>query len=201
MSVPLLEIDDLHVHFPVKNNLFKKNKQYVRAVNGVNISLHKGETLGIVGESGCGKSTLARAILGLTDEVEGSIMFEGENLLSLNKKARRKRAADIQMVFQDPYTSLNPRMKVGEIIAAPLRAGKKENVELQVRELLELVGLNQADYYKLPHQFSGGQRQRIGIARALALKPKLIVLDEPVSALDVSIQAQIINLLVDLQKQ
>src|SRR5699024_599976 len=158
MSEPLLEVHNLEVYFPIKKGVFKKKAGNVKAVNGVNLSVNKGETLGIVGESGCGKSTLARAILGLTDEVEGSIMFEGENLLSLNKKARRKRAADIQMVFQDPYTSLNPRMKVGEIIAAPLRAGKKENVELQVRELLELVGLNQADYYKLPHQFSGGQR-------------------------------------------
>lgn len=202
MTKPLLEIRDLNMHFPVKGGVFSRTKNYVKAVNGVNLTVNKGETLGIVGESGCGKSTLARTILGLLKPTSGDILFEGESILNYNHKQMHQLRRDIQMVFQDPYTSLNPRMKAGEIIAAPLKAYKMtDNIERRVMELMDLVGLKADDYHKMPHQFSGGQRQRIGIARALALNPKLIVCDEPVSALDVSVQAQVINLLEDLQKE
>ncbi len=203
MSDELLNIRDLNVHFPVNRGLFKKSDDYVKAVNGVSLSVNKGETIGIVGESGCGKSTLARTIVGLEKPTSGDILFEGESITSYNAKQMHQLRRDIQMVFQDPFTSLNPRMKVGDIIAAPLRAYNKTNhLERRVKELMELVGLNPDDHYnRLPHEFSGGQRQRIGIARAIALEPKLIICDEPVSALDVSVQAQVINLLEDLQKE
>ncbi|WP_010283143.1 ABC transporter ATP-binding protein [Bacillus timonensis] len=202
MTNPLLELRDLNMHFPVKGGVFSRTKNYVKAVNGVNLTVNKGETLGIVGESGCGKSTLARTILGLLKPTAGDILFEGKSILNYNHKQMHQLRRDIQMVFQDPYTSLNPRMKAGDIIAAPLKAYRMtDNLERRVLELMDLVGLKADDYHKLPHQFSGGQRQRIGIARALALKPKLMVLDEPVSALDVSVQAQVINLLEDLQKE
>lgn len=202
MSDPLLEIRDLKVHFPIKQGIFNHTKKYVKAVNGLNLSVNKGETLGIVGESGSGKSTLARTIIGLTKPTSGDILFEGKSMSTNNPKQMRELRRNIQMIYQDPYTSLNPRMKVGEIIAAPLKAYKiMENLENRVKELMEMVGLRPEDYEKLPHQFSGGQRQRIGIARAIALKPKLIICDEPVSALDVSIQAQVINLLEDLRKE
>ncbi|MEW9674602.1 dipeptide ABC transporter ATP-binding protein [Lentibacillus sp. L22] len=202
MTESLLEIRDLHVHFPINNGLFKKSNASVKAVNGIDISVDKSETIGIVGESGCGKSTLARTIIGLQKPTSGDILFEGESITHYNSKQMRRLREDVQMVFQDPFTSLNPRMKAGDIIAAPLRAYKRiTNEEQQVKELMELVGLKPDDYHKLPHEFSGGQRQRIGIARAIALKPKLIICDEPVSALDVSIQAQVINLFEDLQKE
>ncbi|MDC3414004.1 dipeptide ABC transporter ATP-binding protein [Aquibacillus sp. 3ASR75-11] len=203
MSEPLLQIRDLNVHFPVKEGIFQKTTGHVKAVNGVDLSVNKGETLGIVGESGCGKSTLARTIIGLQKPTSGDILFEGESLPNYSAKQMRALRRDIQMVFQDPFTSLNPRMKVGDTIAAPLKAYKTtNNLEHRVKELMELVGLKPDDHYnRLPHEFSGGQRQRIGIARAIALEPKLIICDEPVSALDVSVQAQVINLLEDLQKQ
>lgn len=202
MTEPLLEIRDLKIHFPIKSGVLQKTTNHVKAVNGVNLTVNKGETIGIVGESGCGKSTLARTIVGLLEPTSGDILFEGESIRHHHQKGMHKLRRDIQMVFQDPFTSLNPRMKAGDIIAAPLKAYKmKENLEGRVRELMDLVGLKADDYDKFPHQFSGGQRQRIGIARALSLNPKLIVLDEPVSALDVSIQAQVINLLEDLQKE
>ena len=202
MTEPLLEIRDLKIHFPIKSGVLQKTTNHVKAVNGVNLSVNKGETIGIVGESGCGKSTLARSIVGLLKPTSGEILFEGERIQHDHQKGMHKIRRDIQMVFQDPFTSLNPRMKAGDIIAAPLKAYKMtENLQGRVKELMDRVGLKAEDYDKLPHQFSGGQRQRIGIARALSLNPKLIVLDEPVSALDVSIQAQVINLLEDLQKE
>ncbi|MFS0861973.1 ABC transporter ATP-binding protein [Fredinandcohnia sp. 179-A 10B2 NHS] len=202
MSQELLEIRDLHVHFPVKEGVLRKTTKHVKAVNGLSLSIEKGNTLGIVGESGCGKSTLARAVLGLVKPTSGEILFEGKNILEYDRKQMHELRKDIQMVFQDPYTSLNPRMKIGDIIAAPLKAYKKTtNLTNRVKELMELVGLNPDHYNRLPHEFSGGQRQRIGIARAIALEPKLIICDEPVSALDVSVQAQVINLFEDLQKE
>ncbi|SIT73023.1 ABC transporter ATP-binding protein [Edaphobacillus lindanitolerans] len=202
MPEPILEIRNLEMFFPVKGKVFQKEKDFVKAVNGVNLKVNKGETLGIVGESGCGKSTLARTLVGLLEPTAGDILFEGKSILGSGRKQMHQLRKDIQMVYQDPYTSLNPRMKAGEIIAAPLKAYRMtDNLERRVKELMDRVGLKAEDYAKFPHQFSGGQRQRIGIARALALNPKLIILDEPVSALDVSIQAQVINLLEDLQKE
>ncbi|WP_080873949.1 ABC transporter ATP-binding protein [Oceanobacillus timonensis] len=202
MSEPLLELNDVKMYFPIKEKLLKKPTKHVKAVNGVSLTVQRGETLGIVGESGCGKSTLARTIVGLLEPTSGDIYFEGESIPGYNRKQMHALRKDIQIVYQDPYTSLNPRMKTGEIIAAPLKAFKMtENLQERVDELLELVGLKKEDADKFPHQFSGGQRQRIGIARALALKPKLLILDEPVSALDVSVQAQVINLLEDLQEE
>jgi len=203
MGEPLLQVKGLHVHFPVKGNSLKSQKNYVKAVNGVDLSIEKGKTLGVVGESGCGKSTLARTIIGLEKPKDGEILFEGTPIKNYNKKQMYELRKHIQMVFQDPFTSLHPRMRVGEIIAAPLKAYKvKGNIPSQVKELMELVGLKPDEHYdRFPHEFSGGQRQRIGIARAIALKPKLVICDEPVSALDVSVQAQVINLLEDLQKE
>lgn len=190
------------MHFPVKQGVFQRTTNVVKAVNGVNITINQGETLGIVGESGCGKSTLARSIVGLLTPTSGDILFEGKSILQHNKRELRELRRDIQIVYQDPYASLNPRMKAGDIIAAPLRAYKQtDNLKNRVNDLMNLVGLKTADYDKLPHQFSGGQRQRIGIARALALRPKLVILDEAVSALDVSVQAQVINLFEDLQNE
>lgn len=203
MAEPILKIEDLHVHFPVKSEGLTRKKEYVKAVNGINVAVNKGETFGIVGESGCGKSTLARTIVGLEKPTSGSVYFEGEDITTFNVYQMHEFRRQVQMVFQDPYTSLNPRMKIGEIIAAPLKAFKiKTDIKLRVKELMELVGLQPDEHYdRYPHEFSGGQRQRIGIARALALEPKLLICDEPVSALDVSIQSQIVNLFEDLQKE
>lgn len=203
MTEALLSIEDLHVHFPIKSDNLTRKRDYLKAVNGINLTVNKGQTFGIVGESGCGKSTLARSIVGLEKPTSGRIFFEGEDITNFGAKQMHAFRRDVQMVFQDPYTSLNPRMKIGEIIAAPLKAFKvKTNIKLRVKELMELVGLQPDEHYdRYPHEFSGGQRQRIGIARAIALEPKLLICDEPVSALDVSIQSQVINLFEDLQKE
>jgi len=202
-SEVLLEGKDLVKYFPHgSKGIFGKPDGSVQAVDGVNIILRKGQTLGIVGESGCGKSTLARVLTRLIDPTSGSIFLEGQDITKVNGKELQVLRRDIQMIFQDPYSSLNPRHSVGEIIATPMRIQKilpKGSEKLRVQELMELVGLNPEHYNRYPHEFSGGQRQRIGIARALALNPKVIVADEPVSALDVSIQAQILNLLEQLQ--
>jgi oligopeptide transport system ATP-binding protein len=202
---PLFEVTDLVKHFPVKRGLlFDREVDRVRAVDGVSFSVGRGETLGLVGESGSGKSTACRAALQLIEPTSGSVRFEGKEIAGLRQRAMRPLRREMQMVFQDPYASLNPRKRVGQIIGDPLKLqGEASGAELRrrVQELLERVGLSPEHYDRFPHEFSGGQRQRIGIARALALRPKLIVADEPVSALDVSIQAQIVNLLADLQEE
>ncbi len=202
MSEYLLETKNLKMHFPIKAGVFKRTVGHVKAVDGVDLQVRRGETLGLVGESGCGKSTLARLILRLLEPTEGEVIFEGENILNFNRKQMLRVRRNMQIVFQDPYASLNPRMTVGSIISEPLKTHRYEgDVKRRVQELLEVVGLNPEHYNRYPHEFSGGQRQRIGVARAIALNPKLIICDEPVSALDVSIQAQVVNLLEDLQKE
>ena len=184
---------------------FKATGKIVHAVSGVDMDIYKGETLALVGESGCGKSTLGKLLLRLIPATAGSIVFDGEDITKMNKNQLRQARQKMQLIFQDPYASLDPRMNVGEIISEPLRAYKiyrsEKELEQRVRELMDKVGIRPEFYHRYPHQFSGGQRQRVGIARALALNPKLIVCDEPVSALDVSIQAQILNLLHDLQQE
>jgi len=201
----LLEVKGLKKHFVSKKGLFSNEQTTVRAVDGLNFYVKQGETLGIVGESGCGKSTTGQMILRLLEPSEGEIWFENQDLSKLNKTETRKIRRDLQIIFQDPFSSLNPRMTVGELIGEPLKVHKvyssRKEIKQKVIELLEVVGLGEHHYNRYPHEFSGGQRQRIGIARALALNPKLIVCDEPVSALDVSIQSQILNLLKDLQKK
>jgi len=203
-ETPLLEVKHLKKHFPIKGGVFSKTIGYVYAVDDINFTLEKGETLGLVGESGCGKSTTGRTILRLIEPTDGAIYFEGQDITNLDKSAMRALRREMQIIFQDPYASLNPRMTVGSIIGEPLeihKIAKGAEKEERVALLLQKVGLRAEDMRKYPHEFSGGQRQRIGIARALALNPKLIVCDEPVSALDVSIQAQVINLLEDLQAE
>jgi oligopeptide transport system ATP-binding protein len=201
----LLEVTDLVKHFPVKQGvLIDREVGQVRAVDGISFSIPRGQTLGLVGESGSGKSTACRAVLQLIEPTSGSVRFEGEEIAGLSRRQMRSLRRQMQMIFQDPYASLNPRKRVGQIVGDPLRLqGVASGGELQgqVQELLERVGLSPEHYDRYPHEFSGGQRQRIGIARAIALRPKLVVADEPVSALDVSIQAQIINLLDDLQDE
>jgi len=200
----LLEIRDLKKHFPVGDGLFSRGKGAVKAVDGVTLSVNEGETLGLVGESGCGKSTLGRAILRLIEPTGGEVIFEGKNLLAVSQRELRDMRREMQIIFQDPYASLNPRMRVGDIVGEGLeihKLAKGKAKRERVMELLHQVGLREDHYDRYPHEFSGGQRQRIGIARALAVKPKFIVCDEPVSSLDVSIQAQIINLLQELQEQ
>jgi oligopeptide transport system ATP-binding protein len=204
MSEPLLAVSDLKVHFPIRRGLlFDRTIGHVKAVDGVSFEIHEGQTLGLVGESGSGKSTTAYAALQLLRPTEGSVRFDGRELTRLRGEELRRMRRQMQIVFQDPYASLNPRMTVGKIVAEPLQThgiGTRRSRRAAVAHLLELVGFDPAYTNRYPHEFSGGQRQRIGIARALALSPKLIVCDEPVSALDVSIQAQILNLLKDLQR-
>ncbi len=203
-EAPLLEVKHLKKYFPIKGGVFSKTIGHVYAVDDVNFTLAKGETLGLVGESGCGKSTTGRAILRLIEPTDGEVYFEGQDITKLDKGAMRSLRREMQIIFQDPYASLNPRMTVGSIIGEPLeihKIARGAEKEERVASLLQKVGLRAEDMRKYPHEFSGGQRQRIGIARALALNPKLIVCDEPVSALDVSIQAQVINLLEDLQAE
>jgi len=204
-AAPLLEVSNLVKHFPIHGGLlFNHRVGAVRAVDGVSFSIRPGETLGLVGESGCGKSTLARTVLQLLEPTSGSVRFDGQEIAGLGRKKLQPLRREMQMIFQDPYASLNPRKRIGQIVGSPMKLhGVAEGKELrkQVEELLDRVGLAPEHFNRFPHEFSGGQRQRIGIARALALKPKLIIADEPVSALDVSIQAQIINLLEDLQDE
>jgi oligopeptide/dipeptide ABC transporter ATP-binding protein len=200
----LLEIHDLKKHFPVGEGLFSRNKGTVKAVDGVNLTVEEGETLGIVGESGCGKSTLGRTILRLIEPTSGEVVFQGKNLIAMSQRELREMRRQMQIIFQDPYASLNPRMRVGDIVGEGLeihKLAKGKAKRDRVMELLRQVGLREDHYGRYPHEFSGGQRQRIGIARALAVNPKFIVADEPVSSLDVSIQAQIINLLQELQEK
>ena len=201
----ILQVRDLVRHFPLTQGiLFKRQVGAVQAVDGVSFDLHRGETLGVVGESGCGKSTLARLLMALDRPTSGQVLFQGEDIFALRGKALRAMRRNIQIVLQDPYTSLNPRMTVGDIIGEPYaihpEVAPRGDRGRKVKELLDLVGLNPEHINRYPHQFSGGQRQRIGIARGIALNPKVIICDEPVSALDVSIQAQVINLLEQLQR-
>jgi oligopeptide/dipeptide ABC transporter ATP-binding protein len=202
---PLVRLVGLKKYFPITRGIvFQKEVGRVHAVDGVDLEVYPGETLGLVGETGCGKSTVARLITRLLDVTEGSVWFQGQDLTHLGRRQMRPLRRDMQMIFQDPYASLNPRKTVGSVISEPMRIHStvpKNRRKDEVQQLMELVGLNPEHYNRFPHEFSGGQRQRIGVARALALRPKLIVCDEPVSALDVSIQAQILNLLEDLQEE
>lgn len=205
MSKPLIEIKNLSTYFPIHGGLFNKKVGEVKAVNQVNLSIERGQTLGLVGESGCGKSTLGRSILRLINPTQGEVLYEGEDILKFSHQKMLGMRKKMQIIFQDPFASLNPRMPVGSILREPLlihfsKQSRQEHFK-QIFDLLNYVGLSRDSIYKYPHEFSGGQRQRICIARALAVKPEFIVCDEPVSALDVSVQAQVVNLLMDLQKE
>ncbi|AKJ10655.1 peptide ABC transporter ATP-binding protein [Streptomyces incarnatus] len=200
----LLKVTGLQKHFPIRKGLLQRQVGAVRAVDGIDFEVRKGETLGVVGESGCGKSTMGRLITRLLEPTAGTVEFEGKDITHLGVGGMRPMRRDVQMIFQDPYSSLNPRHTIGTIVGAPFKLQGVEpegGIKKEVQRLLSVVGLNPEHYNRYPHEFSGGQRQRIGIARALALKPKLVVADEPVSALDVSIQAQVVNLLDDLQEE
>lgn len=204
MNENLLEIKNLKKYFPIRSGFFSRISAYVKAVEGVSINVKKGEILGLVGESGCGKTTLVNTVLNLIEPTEGEVIFDGKKLFSLNKKETRDIRKYIQIVFQDPFWSLNPRMLVKDIIGEPLKVQehlKNHEILAKVEELLEMMGLPKEGAYKYPHEFSGGQRQRIAIARALALMPKLVVLDEPTSSIDVVSQAQILDLLLSLKKE
>ena len=200
----LIKVQNLKKHFPIRRGVLRRQVGAIQAVDGISFDIYKGETLGLVGESGCGKSTAGRTILQLLDATEGEVFFNGEELTAIKKGEMRKKRRQMQMIFQDPYASLNPRMQVGNIIGEPLdihNIGKSSERTDRVQELLSVVGLNPYFVRRYPHEFSGGQRQRIGIARALATNPSFIVADEPISALDVSIQAQVVNLMDDLKAQ
>jgi oligopeptide/dipeptide ABC transporter ATP-binding protein len=201
---PLLKVKNLKKYFPVEAGVFGREKEFVKAVDDVSFNIYKGETLGLVGESGCGKSTTGRMLVNLLTPTSGEVIFEGIDIAKLSKKDQKSMRKNIQIIFQDPYSSLNPRMSIGDIIAEPMKINKtvkKQEIEEKVLSLLNCVGLASFHRNRYPHEFSGGQRQRVGIARALSLNPKLIICDEPVSALDVSIQAQVLNLLHDLQSE
>ncbi|GIO38652.1 ABC transporter ATP-binding protein [Paenibacillus antibioticophila] len=203
-SEPLLQVENLKKYYPIHSGLFVRNKEMVKAVDGISFSLHEGETLGIIGESGSGKSTMGRLVLQLEKPTDGSVIFQGQEITGMNQKQLRPLRSQMQIIFQDPYSSLNPRKRIGNQLAEAIRVHRLLEgaaVDRRVEELLNIVGLSSHYRFRYPHEFSGGQRQRIGIARALALNPKLIICDEPVSALDVSIQAQILNLLKDLQQE
>lgn len=200
----LVEVKNLKKYFPVEKGMFGKQKTFVKAVDDISFEIFKGETLGLVGESGCGKSTTGRMMVNLIKPTSGEVLFEGKDISKLKSSNRKELSRNIQIIFQDPYASLNPRMTIGDIIAEPIKVNsiaKGEEVEKRVLKLLNHVGLASYHRNRYPHEFSGGQRQRVGIARALAVQPKLIVCDEPVSALDVSIQAQVLNLLDELQSE
>lgn len=201
---PLIQVKDLKKYYPVKTGIIPHVTDYVKAVDGVSFSIYEGEILGLVGESGCGKTTIGKLLTGLEKPTEGAILYRGMDILDWTAKEQKKYCTKIQMIFQDPYSSLNPRKHIYEILAAPMLyhgISDRQTVEKDVKELLEMVGMPQSALGRYPHEFSGGQRQRIGIARALSLKPEFIVCDEPVSALDVSVQAQILNLLKSLQNE
>ncbi len=200
----LLEVRNLKKYFPIGGGILRKPTNYVKAVDGISFKVMEGETLGLVGESGCGKSTLGRSILRLIEPTSGKVLFNGKDILNCNKKQMRLMRQQMQIIFQDPYASLNPRMTVGDFVGEPLEIfhlAKGEQKTQQVISLLHRVGLDELSYNRYPHEFSGGQRQRIGIARALSLNPKLIICDEPVSALDVSVRSQVLNLMQDLQNE
>ncbi|MCC3145553.1 dipeptide ABC transporter ATP-binding protein [Halanaerobium sp. Z-7514] len=205
MAEKLLEVNNLKKYFPVKAGIIKRTVAHVKAVDDISFYVNEGETLGLVGESGCGKSTTGRTILRLLEATAGEVLFEGRDVMALNKSQLREIRRDMQIIFQDPYASLNPRMTVADIVGEPLDIHKlaknKKDRNNKVKEILENVGLGAEYMNRYPHEFSGGQRQRIGVARALAVDPKLIIADEPVSALDVSVQAQVVNLMQDLQKE
>ena len=203
-QIPLIQVKNLKKYYPVKTGIIPHVTDYVKAVDGVSFSIYEGEILGLVGESGCGKTPIGKLLTGLEKPTEGAILYRGMDILDWTAKEQKKYRTKIQMIFQDPYSSLNPRKHIYEILAAPMLyhgISDKQTVEKDVKELLEMVGMPQSALGRYPHEFSGGQRQRIGIARALSLKPEFIVCDEPVSALDVSVQAQILNLLKSLQNE
>lgn len=201
---PIIQIKNLKTYYPIKKGIISRTVGHVRAVDDVSFQVYPGETLGLVGESGCGKSSMGRTIIRLEDPIQGEILFDGKDIVKYSVKDMRKVRLDLQMIFQDPYSSLNPRKRIGDILAEPLRVHKivpENRIQSEIDKLLDMVDLQRSCKNRYPNEFSGGQRQRIGIARALAVRPKLIICDEPVSALDVSTQAQVLNLLKDLQKK